>query len=514
VVGYRTGVEAFGQTIVNSGTIKGTSGYAVQHAKELVNYGVVDSIRVAAAEYCYTILNYGLLESTGTIGDISVNGIKYLTNENAGVILGTVRLNSGGSVANEGHIETGSYSASGFAVAFYDFGYLTNAVDGVIDGGVRTFEDTVINRGTIDGLSGPGELLQRSDLTNQTGGLITGLYGVSDESYATNFGTIEGGVDRSGTVINDGTIKAAGGTALRLKLGDGASATVINGRYGLIKGAYGVVFAGQATGTLVDCGTIVGLADDAVAFQSADEALVVEGGAAVIGEVVGAGGLLELGGDGLAGTIGYLGSEVTGFQTYLIDASASWTLTGGNVITSGDRLTNAGSLELDGALTLDDGSSFTNTGQITVLGLESRLHDLADLSGDGSITLTDGGILNLNGSAGGVIDFYGSGTLKLHEPLAVSSQIENFGVEGVIDLKDVPFSKHDTVSYAAGQLIVSGAAGVYADLAASGVIIPSGDQLALRNDGTGKTEIVIETSAQSADSQGAADLLRSPAAET
>jgi hypothetical protein len=193
VVGYRTGVEAFGQTIVNSGTIKGTSGYAVQHAKELVNYGVVDSIRVAAAEYCYTILNYGLLESTGTIGDISVNGIKYLTNENAGVILGTVRLNSGGSVANEGHIETGSYSASGFAVAFYDFGYLTNAVDGVIDGGVRTFEDTVINRGTIDGLSGPGELLQRSDLTNQTGGLITGLYGVSDESYATNFGTIEGG---------------------------------------------------------------------------------------------------------------------------------------------------------------------------------------------------------------------------------------------------------------------------------------------------------------------------------
>ena len=72
--------------------------------------------------------------------------------------------------------------------------------------------------------------------------------------------------------------------------------------------------------------------------------LIDEGSADFIGTVQGAGGYLRLAGDAGAGTLTGLGGSVTNFSEIEVQAGATWTLTGHNLVGAGDVLTNLGTL--------------------------------------------------------------------------------------------------------------------------------------------------------------------------
>src|SRR6185503_13151909 len=75
-----------------------------------------------------------------------------------------------------------------------------------------------------------------------------------------------------------------------------------------------------------------------------------EAGSRLIGMAEGAGGTLNLAGDGGVGTLTGLGSQFTGFAQYAVLAGANWTLTGTNTIALGAALTDSGTLVTQGML--------------------------------------------------------------------------------------------------------------------------------------------------------------------
>ena len=178
-------------------------------------------------------------------------------------------------------------------------------------------------------------------------------------------------------------------------------------------GDIGVYVGSGSTSTVTNFGTIDGQGGLAVLFNSYTDVLVVEAGAAFIGEVFGDGGTLELG-SGL-GTISnlFVGGDVVvsgvvplstfvSFATVQIDAAASFTMSGNNTISVGDALTILGAASTTGTL--------TNAGELTVGGT---------LSGTGTLALTGGTATFETGAAltiakvnqsGGVASFMGAST--------------------------------------------------------------------------------------------------------
>ena len=129
--------------------------------------------------------------------------------------------------------------------------------------------------------------------------------------------------------------------------------TVTNGASGLISatGSYGVYIAGAA-GVVTNLGTITGssYAVD-LTFSSAANRVVVAPGAVFNGLVSGGNGTLELASGAGSGSISGLNTGSTGsyqkFAALVVDAGASWTLSGSNTIAS---VTDYGSLIVTGAL--------------------------------------------------------------------------------------------------------------------------------------------------------------------
>ena len=173
-----------------------------------------------------------------------------------------------------------------------------------------------------------------------------------------NAGTISGVIGTSSAGIyspasgiavqNTGKIS---GNIAGLWLSSGGSVT--NGASGLVSatGSYGVYIAGAA-GVVTNLGTITGssYAVD-LTFSSAANRVVVAPGAVFNGLVSGGNGTLELASGAGSGSISGLNTGSTGayqkFAALVVDAGASWTLSGSNTIAS---VTDYGSLIVTGAL--------------------------------------------------------------------------------------------------------------------------------------------------------------------
>ena len=237
---------------------------------------------------------------------------------------------------------------------------------------------------------------------------------LSGAGSLTNTGAILGGA--GGTGGYGETANGAGG-ANGAGVALSGAGSVVNGTSqstaALISGGVAVYAAAGSAATVTNFGSLVGSSSVSVQFMSNADRLIAEAGSTFMGGVQGGGGTLELANG--SGTISGLGAVATvsgaegitlmGFGHYVIDAGASFTLTGTNTLAAYQQVANYGTLL--GNLTL--GSSTDHL----VLGADSVSGTIA--GGGGTVRLA-GGHGNLSiGRHSGVVGsstahFYGFGT--------------------------------------------------------------------------------------------------------
>ncbi|HEV2334514.1 MAG TPA: hypothetical protein VGS13_03345 [Stellaceae bacterium] len=348
-----TGGAVFNQT---TGVITGVGGGAYVRGVPgtVVNAGIIRGIGTSFGDGGGVWLqDGGTVANTGTITSIANYGVGL--------------SNIGGSVTNSGSITglvgvgMGDFKNTSGRVS------LTNQAGGRISGkdGVVTTPSasTVTNAGSIAGTAavtvmgyhlGDGvALADGGALTNQTGGVISGVY---NGVHSTN---------RSATIANSGTIKGIGNSAIGVYLNAGgrvtntglitaprdgvslggttsAAATLSNA--GTIAGSIGVSVGLADTGnnTVVNSGWITGTGGTAVKFGAGNDTLILKPGAVFAGAVSGGGGTNTII-QGAAGTL-----KVTGFGGFetirlanggadsLTLTSANFTGVGGHIITVDD----------------------------------------------------------------------------------------------------------------------------------------------------------------------------------
>ncbi|HLY58458.1 MAG TPA: hypothetical protein VKS60_23045, partial [Stellaceae bacterium] len=340
----------------------------------------------------------------------------------------------------------GSIIGQTFGIFFTDGGAVINKAGAYIDGvDLQGASGTIVNSGTIKGE------VAAAYIVNELGGILdTSIYGY-----------------RGITVTNAGTINAGSGIGIRIAAPitpfDGTG-LIINHTGGLIEGATGINVVNT---TIIDYGTIKGSTE--AVYLGADSELVVEVGAKLVGKVVSGGdAALEFGGVTGPGSFSGLGSgkisgsvaaTLSGVDTYLIGADASWTITGANTVVSGSTL------EIEG------GGTLTDTGTITIDG--------------GGVIIDDG---SLSGS--GSIEFVGNGgRFVLAGTAELGITLEGFAVSDQIDLSGIAFTAGDTATYTGGEFRFYNAADqLLATVHVQGEL--AGDHLLVVNDGAGDAEII------------------------
>lgn len=409
-IGFRDTSVGFDNTLVNSGTIIGNDGTAVQFGAgddllellpgfafagavdggggtNTLEFGGTLASTFSGIGSVYTnfeILNVDAGADWTLVGTNSLHGVT-LTNSGTLTNAGTINnygnpVFGAGSLVNKGTIS----NAYGTGVVLDPGGSLDNqgpdALIAAYSTAVYAGAGTVTNSGTIASTTGNPDNNSAFGVHFVAGGVVTNTGSAAKISGQTGI-IIEGG---AGTIGNDGTIA---GSSLAIRLQNGGAIS----NYGTIEGSTGIVLAagGSVTNaagaliagasfavlaygstTVIDSGTIVGNNGTAIQFGGGDDLLKLTAGAAFTGAVDGGAGTntLELGGTG-AGTIGSLGVVYTNFQIVNIDGGADWTLTGNNTISQGaltdsGTLSNAGSLNLYNTF-LNDNDTFTNTGTLS-----------------------------------------------------------------------------------------------------------------------------------------------------
>ncbi|HXU99048.1 MAG TPA: hypothetical protein VG166_00940, partial [Caulobacteraceae bacterium] len=295
-----------------------------------------------------------------------------------------VRLGVGGSIYNSGLISGGYGDLGGVAG------------DGVKTGAGATLQNLGFiyggNAQTGGGAPGVGVYMAGGAIYN--GDLIRG-------------GMVSGGTDGVGVYIGGGSVI------------NGGAAHPTAFIYGLVG-----VAADSGAVTVTNLGTIGGYLWSVDLRNTADR-LIVGSGAKFEGPVHGGGGTLELAAGaqtitGMGGaTVAVSGSTpmtITGFGGYVVDAAASLSLTGSNVLNTGDTLTANGALGLaagasllinDGA-TAQIGGAVGNAGDIT-LGSSTAVTTLRVLAA--GATLSGGGKVNLTGPKSRISGTTASATL-------------------------------------------------------------------------------------------------------
>ena len=373
-------VEASGATVTNDGSILSNTGLAFHQGVDLalnsllINHatGVIAGYFGVATDATSTIVNYGTI--TGGAKGVQLFDGGSLTNQSGGTI---------GALFGEGLWVTGSSTATvvnagsiagGSSGVYLSQGYLTNQSTGVIGDGVRMADGaTLLNDGTITGNSVGAYLEGGSVLTNQSGGTISGITGAEVSAQVTtgggtvvNAGSIGGsslGVDLllSGTLVNQAGGTISGGTGagvgvfgvptlyvnpttgvvytIGYQSGQGAITNA-----GLISGAYGL-HVYHSFVTVTDSGTIAGSTAAIVFTPGYAGRLVLDPGASIIGQVAGAGSVLELTSAASEGTLNSLGSQFAGFAQVIVDGGADWAFNGTDTFAAGSTLTNAGTID-------------------------------------------------------------------------------------------------------------------------------------------------------------------------
>ena len=127
-------------------------------------------------------------------------------------------------------------------------------------------------------------------------------------------------------MVNAGSITGASGGVYLY-----AGGSVTNQSGGSISGEYGIIAYDGVT--VVNAGTITGSVYAVRFAAASTNRLIVDPGAVFTGEVDGGGGVLELASAASAGTLSGFGAatnDITNFSTLQFDAGAAWTVSGNN----------------------------------------------------------------------------------------------------------------------------------------------------------------------------------------
>ena len=286
-------------------------------------------------------------------------------------------------------------------------------------------------------------------------------------------------LEQGGTIINGGDLSTAALITGGIYATYAAPATIINfgtiaqpndGVTGVFLGDGGRVINGSSTdhaalisttirlmpkpSTVVNFGTT-----DTVELRNAHDRFIAESGSSVQGTAIVyyGGGTLEIasGVDTITGmgstSVDYVGprSTITGdmsmhsrnFATYVVEAGASLTLTGGNTLSSGDAFIDKGALSLAAGadLTLGDGARVELTGAVAnagTLALDSSGSDTELVIGGGGARVSGGGTIEMSGSKARIVGASAATLLtNLDDTLSGSGVIEGLSLinKGVID---------------------------------------------------------------------------------
>jgi outer membrane autotransporter protein len=214
-----------GSSLINSGTITGTSRsviFAFDAPGSLTNQasGTLNGNVIGVS----SLINSGLIQ--GSVGGAQSFAAVTIINQSGGTITADVVFNAnalatdlGATLANAGTIG-GSVTSQGFAI-------VNNQAGGSIAGGVQTnasihlgTPSTVTNAGTISGF---GIALETGGSVTNSGTIIgttvdpqlvgpTGIHAIFNDLHVTNLagGVITGGTDGILTTVNSGTVLNAG----------------------------------------------------------------------------------------------------------------------------------------------------------------------------------------------------------------------------------------------------------------------------------------------------------------
>ena len=245
------------------------------------------------------------------------------------------------------------------AIALGAGGRVSSEASGRIVGvSISAASGTVVNAGLIQGPSATGYLFYANyaavmlgaggAVTNDASGTIDGVSISAARGKVVNDGTINGS-DYSSynrnpnlTVYSSVTLNAGG--------------TVVNGSATDATAALTTGVTLEGAGTVTNFGMMgADSAGVAVSLAEAGDTLIEEGTGVLDGTVEGGGGRLVLAGDAGAGTIGGIGSTVTGFAKIKVEKGADWTLDGATLDSA------VPSVEVDGVATFTGTTSIAET---------------------------------------------------------------------------------------------------------------------------------------------------------
>ncbi|APG31136.1 Hemagglutinin-related protein [Granulibacter bethesdensis CGDNIH4] len=420
------------------------------------NSGTIQALGIGAVG-AITLLSSGTITNNAS-AQITSNGTGFVVNiggtnnyvQNAGLIKGgsdAVNLGGNSTLINAGTLQTTGTATSG--AFLHDSGNSISNTGLVLGGGFGLGMDggTINNAGTIiasNSTFGRGATFFLANASNQL--INTGAISSASTAVIMGAGTIQNtgtsarisgaayGVlfissAAAGNVQNTGTIQ--GGT---YGISAAGSLNVTNQLSGYISGNIGIIV--QQPATINTNGTIIGSSGTAIAMNGNGSNLLQVGVAAQISGVatanIAGNNTLELLAGSSAGTIS--GSQIAGFQTGIVDTTATWTMSGNNTnftsFTNNGNLTNTGTLAAtNGIIIVGSGviqnaitSSITNTGTqyaaiqsngtgATVINSGNiTSYKAISLSGNAHITNNAGGLIQSTVTTGGTFGITAAGT--------------------------------------------------------------------------------------------------------
>ncbi|MCW3477889.1 alkaline phosphatase family protein [Limobrevibacterium gyesilva] len=375
---------------------------------------------------------------TGTAGQ-ALNNVTVATFTNsdtanpAGDFTASVTWGDGTTSAGTVSGSNGTYSVAGshtYAVSGTD----TVAVS-LTDDAPGTAKATANSTAQIAAGGGGGGRAISSPTTGPvvlaaTNGPLTVTNSGAITSTGGNVDGVDGPANATATVINFGSVSAAGVNGAGVYLQAGGSVT--NSAGASISGDYGVEIAG-APGTVSNSGTISGTTDAVLFVNSGSNSVVVNPTAAFKGLVDGGSGAnaLELAGgtgsisglSGGSGTVTENGSwSFASFQTVSVDTGGTWTLNGGNVPT----IANNGTVNVSGSLDVSSAIDPTSSG-LFQLTSDATLEVAAAIGSNARMTFLSPSELVIDNPL-----TFGS---NVGSASYAGSTLQSFGAGDMIDLK-------------------------------------------------------------------------------
>jgi hypothetical protein len=424
-------------------------------------------------------VNNGTATNTAALIDGGANGINGVwVGADSGIVNNFGTISDAGGVAvylgAGGTVTNGSTADTTALLTAANEGVLVNTPDAgtIYNYGTITADDDTVNSAVGVYLEAGGTVENLGSLS-AIDGLDWGIFAGGAAAYVQNAGSIIAsgaagfGVDlgAGGTVVNglaSGSAATIQGTedGVRIAAGLAGSGALVQNE-GTIIGDVGVDFlsgAVEAAGTVVNDGLIestAGVSPYAVEFGVGDERLVLDAGGKFVGavlgsEVLGATTTLELA-SGTSGTLSGLANgagtvtdaagtfDFSEFSTIAIDAGASWTIS-------------------------DPGSFPTviDAGNLTIA--SGAAVGLLQVLAGGTVTVqgaaTSAQTVQLVASAASTVAL---GAPSSATPSAFGAVIDTFGINGTIDLLNVPDTAI-TFKYAGSTLDVLSNGGTVAVL--------------------------------------------------